>query len=110
MLIELFWRGHSHWSMALAGGVCCVLLFGLWLRFGSLPHILLCLMGALVITAVEFLTGALVNVRLGLQVWDYSNKRGNLYGQVCPLYSVLWILLCAPAFMLIEFVYSLLRS
>ena len=25
-LIELFWRGHSHWTMAVMGGVCFILI------------------------------------------------------------------------------------
>ena len=32
--------------------------------------------------------------RLG--VWDYSRRKGNLLGQICPLYSALWFLLCIP--------------
>ena len=38
----------------------------------------------------------LVNRRLKLGVWDYSNRRFNIKGQICPLYSALWALLCLP--------------
>lgn len=92
MLIELLWRGRSHISMFAAGGICFALLDGLFFRYR--PGMLICgLMGAAVITAVEFVTGYLVNIRLGLGVWDYSDIPGNLYGQVCAGFSGLWALM-----------------
>ena len=96
VFLELIWRGRSHVSMAIAGGVSLVLLFGV-LRW--LPHVTLLLramIGSAVITAVEFIAGAIVNVRMGLHVWDYSGVKGNILGQICPLYTVLWCLVCAP--------------
>ena len=59
----------------------------LWLR---------ALIGATLITAVEFLVGSVVNLWLGWQVWDYSARFCNIYGQICPLFSGLWFLLCLP--------------
>lgn len=104
---ELFWKGRSHISMAIAGGVCTVLLYGLYLRFGLVHRLAMCLMGACVISAVEFVTGAIVNLRMGLNVWDYSDAKYNLYGQICLKYSTLWVFLCVPAFIFIDFVYNL---
>jgi uncharacterized membrane protein len=51
---------------------------------------------AAAITAVEFAVGAVVNLWWGMEVWDYSSLFGNLFGQICPLYSFLWFLLCIP--------------
>ena len=102
--LECFWRGRSHISMFLAGGVSLLLLGGVTLRFPGLPVIALCAVGAVLITAVEFITGAVVNVRLNLGVWDYSHLPLNLYGQVCARYSLLWFLLSAPAVALIQLV------
>ena len=48
------------------------------------------------ITAIEFVAGAIVNVRLKLNVWDYSKMPLNLYGQVCLPFSLLWCLLTLP--------------
>ena len=98
--LELFWRGRSHGSMFLAGGTALVLLTGVFSRLPQLPAIWLCALGALLITAIEFITGAVVNGRLGLNVWDYSDLPCNLYGQVCLRYSLLWALLCAPVTLL----------
>lgn len=110
VLLELFWRGHSHWTMALSGGVCAVLLFGIRRAFPSAPLIPLCLFGALVVSSVEFLTGAIVNVWLGWNVWDYSGMKYNLYGQVSAAYTLLWAALCAPAYSLLELVYTAVVS
>jgi hypothetical protein len=32
----------------------------------------------------------MLNLWLGLGVWDYSGMWGNVLGQVCPLYAVIW--------------------
>ena len=39
---------------------------------------------AALVTAVELAAGLILNVWLGLGVWDYSNLPGNLLGQICP--------------------------
>lgn len=95
-LLEYLWRGWSHWSMALAGGVC----FGILGRISDILHgkslPLRCAAGSAAITGVEFLFGCVFNLGLGMQVWDYSGEMFNIAGQVCARYSVLWFLLSAP--------------
>ena len=81
-LIEILWRGFTHWTMAVTGGLCFALLYQLNLRHPRERMTLKCLRGAAVITAVEFLVGCIVNLKLKWQVWDYSNSFGNLLGQV----------------------------
>ncbi len=99
-LIEILWRGFTHWTMAVTGGLCFALLYQLNLRHPRERTALKCLRGAAVITAVEFLVGCIVNLKLKWQVWDYSNSFGNLLGQVCPLYTALWFFLCIPVYRL----------
>lgn len=95
MLLELLWRGRSHVSMFAAGGLALLLLHGLFLRL-QLPLWAQCLVGGVIITAIEFAAGALVNIRLKLAVWDYSNMPLNLYGQVCLPFSLAWCFLTIP--------------
>ncbi len=90
MLLELLWRGRSHVSMFIDGGIVFALLYQLFTRY-SMPLYLECLLGVLLITAVEFVTGYIVNIRLRLGVWDYSSHRYNLYGQICFEYCLAWI-------------------
>ena len=49
---------------------------------------------AALVTAVELVAGLILNVWLGLGVWDYSGIPFNLWGQICPRYAVLWWVLC----------------
>ncbi len=46
------------------------------------------------VTAVELAAGLLLNVRLGLGVWNYSGIPGNFLGQICPQFSAIWWGLC----------------
>ena len=95
-LIELLWRGRTHWSMVMAGGACLVILCIINEAMGKKHIILRAVAGALAITAVEFAVGVVVNRMLGLGVWNYGEMFGNVMGQICPLYSFLWFLLCIP--------------
>lgn len=94
--IELAYRGRTHWSMGVAGGLalCALGWIDRRLRGASLWIKALC--GAAAITALEFVSGCLLNLRLGLGVWDYSDRTFNLMGQICPLFSAAWFLLALP--------------
>ena len=83
--LEMLWRGRSHMSMFAAGGVCFLLLGSM--RPLPLPERLI--WGPGVITAVELITGMLVN--RDYAVWDYRAMPGNFLGQICPAYCFLWI-------------------
>lgn len=87
--LELLWRGWSHGSMFLAGGTCLLLIGQLEERRTPRPLLLRVLAGAGIITAVELAVGLLVN--RDYLVWDYRDCWGNILGQICPGYSLLWI-------------------
>lgn len=106
-LIELIWRGWTHWSMLLCGGACFALMYRISLS--ALPFPGKCLASACVITAVEFVTGCLVNIILKWQVWDYSALPGNLMGQICPQFFLLWLLLSIPGLGLCRLLSTALR-
>ena len=99
-LIEICFRGHTHWSMTLTGGFCFAVLYRHFEAYPMESMLAKCLFGAAVITAAEFTAGCIVNLMLGWNVWDYSAQPLNVLGQVCPLFSGLWFLLTIPAFYL----------
>ena len=67
-MVELIWRGHTHWSM--------------------------------------FLLAAMLSLPLDLanehMAWDYSRLPGNLWGQVCLKYALLWVVLAGTAIVLFD--------
>lgn len=101
-VLELLWRGYSHWTMFILGGLCFVLL-GLinevlpW----NMPLLLQGIMGsAIIVTPLEFITGYIVNIQLGWNIWDYSSMPFNFMGQICLSFSFLWIFISILAIIL----------
>ena len=102
--LELLFRGRSHISMFILGGLCFVLIGGInnyisW----EMPLILQMIIGVVVITTLEFITGYIVNIKLGLNVWDYSNQPFNIMGQICLSFSFLWMLISLIAIVLDDY-------
>ena len=89
MGLELLWRGRTHGSMFAAGGTCFLLIGHLNHVRPRLPLPLRCLAGAGIVTMVELAAGLLVNRQF--QVWDYRDRPGNFLGQICPLFTALWV-------------------
>ena len=104
VMIELLYRGRSHWTMFLLGGLC-------FLYAGEqnehtdwdCPLVLQSIKVALVITLLEFLCGLIVNLWLGWNVWNYSNMPFNLLGQICLPFSLLWIIVGTIAIILDDY-------
>ena len=95
-ILEILFRGFTHWTMFIAGGLCFTKLYHIFIGNRSLPLWIYCLIGALVITGIEFLCGCVFNLALGWNVWDYSRYPLHVMGQICQAYTLLWILLSAP--------------
>lgn len=96
--IELGFRGHSHWTMFLLGGLCFILIGGLnnyipW----EMSIITQGVIGALIITSLEFIFGLVLNLYLNLGIWDYSNMPFNILGQICLPFSIAWFFLSLVA-------------
>ena len=92
-LIEILWRGYTHPSMVIVGGICG-LLIGLLNEKNKKKNLLLQMVeGMVIVTVLEFVSGIILNLCLGLNVWDYSNMRFNLLGQVCPQFCIAWFFL-----------------
>ena len=98
ILIELSYRGHSHWTMFILGGLCFVLIGGInnyisW----DMPIYEQMMIGSVIITMLEFICGCIVNLWLGWDVWDYSNMPYNVLGQICLPFSILWFFISLVA-------------
>ena len=91
-LLEMLYRGWTHWTMFILGGLCFTAL-GLINEVISwdMPLWQQMAIGAGIITGSEFATGCIVNLWLGWGVWDYSRMPGNILGQICPQFFALWM-------------------
>ncbi len=95
-LIEILWRKYTHWTMMITGGICFVILYRIFSKLVNISLWKKCFIGSGLITVIEFISGCIINIWLKLNVWDYSSIPINIYGQICPLYSILWGLLTIP--------------
>lgn len=103
-LLEILWRGHTHWTMVLLAAVLCIPLdlannylpweWPLWLQS---------VLGGLTVTVAELVAGLVLNIWLGLGIWDYTAQWGNLWGQICPAYTALWCLLAGAMIVLFDY-------
>ncbi|MGI6734003.1 MAG: putative ABC transporter permease [Anaerovoracaceae bacterium] len=97
-MLEILFRGFTHWTMFIAGGLCFSVLYHVFNKNRSLSLLKCCLIGAAVITGIEFLFGLIFNLVLGWNVWDYSHYPLHFMGQICLAYTLLWFLLSAPIY------------
>lgn len=96
-LIEIIWNGKSDIVMGFAGGLSFMLLHMLLSTAGSQMSLALkYFSAAVIITAVEFTTGYILNIYQGRKLWDYSDLTMNVMGQICIGYSFVWGLLGVP--------------
>lgn len=108
VFIELTARGRSHWTMFVVGGLAFFLIGCINEKCRKMPLVRQMLIGAIVITALEFVCGCIVNLLLGWNVWDYSNMPLNLFGQICLPFTALWFFLSAIAVVLDDWIRHIL--
>lgn len=91
-VLEMLFRGRSHWTMVVVGGVCFLICGAINEIFDYDMSLLkqgtIC---AALVTGVELVAGIIINLWMGLNVWDYSNMPLNLFGQICLPFSLLWV-------------------
>lgn len=91
--MEIFTRNYSHYSMIICGGFCTVLCGAINQIKRDIGIIWQMIISSIIITLLEFITGYIVNIKLKIGVWDYSYLPLNIMGQVCLIYSMLWMVL-----------------
>ncbi|MBO4339087.1 MAG: hypothetical protein J5877_04135 [Clostridia bacterium] len=95
-LIEIVFRGHTHWTMVISGGIVFLFLYSIGKLTSESYYTTQILIFTVFITGVELILGILLNKILKLNVWDYSNRPLNLFGQINLFNSLLWLLLSIP--------------
>ncbi len=98
---EMLFRGFSHWTMFILGGICLDFFFlqGQMLLWKD-PLWKQIFRGSIFVTALEFITGIIVNKWLHLAVWDYSRQPFHIMGQICLPFMIIFSGLCAVGIVL----------
>ena len=93
--IERIFRGFSHWSMFVLGGLCLVFFAwqGILVKWED-PLWMQVIRCTVFVTAGEFITGIIVNKWFQWNVWDYSDQPLQLFGQICIPFMILFSGLC----------------
>ncbi len=89
-LLEIIFRGFTHWSMIITGGSALIVLYLINSAIPDTPIILKALIGAFAITIIEFTVGIIVNKVFSFGVWDYTGSFGNVLGIITPIFSLCW--------------------
>lgn len=92
-LIEILARGFSHWTMFMVGGICFIVVGIINEITPKMSLVWQMILSAIIITAVEFVSGCILNIWLELGIWDYTDEFCNVLGQICPKHTVYWFLL-----------------
>lgn len=90
--LEVIYRQYSHISMLILAGLVFIavdLLNEIW--SWELQLVWQILIGTVIATLGEFVTGCIVNLWLGLNVWSYEGMWGNVLGQICPQFTLIWM-------------------
>ena len=102
--IEVFFRGYSHWTMFLLGAFCGLIIGALNEKIPwELSFIVQCVVGSIIITAGELLFGYILNIKLGLDIWDYSDMPLNFMGQICLPFTLAWCVLSGVCIVLDDY-------
>lgn len=92
---ELVFRGFSHWSMFILGGICFLFIYiqGKIMNWTDslFIQVFRCI---LFVTSMEFITGIIVNKWLLWNVWDYNRLPFHLFGQICLPFTIIFSGLC----------------
>ncbi len=100
-LLEVGFRGYSHWTMFLLGGMAFLFCSyqGKMMHWTE-PLWIQIVRAVIFLTSLEFSTGIIFNKWLGSEIWDYENQPFQLWGQICLPFTILFSgLLCLAIFL-----------
>ena len=83
--IEILARGHTHWSMALLGGICVLALVWIARRYPGMNIAVQAALGTAFITAAELAVGLVVNRALGFPACGQTQQAEHGQAQQEPV-------------------------
>lgn len=95
LAMEVTYRGYTYRLMGIVGGLALIVLSSLSsgiMKGYQLP--LQMMVGALIITSFELISGVFALYVLHIRMWDYSNQWMSSFSNlICPLFTLLWFFL-----------------
>lgn len=101
-LIEILFRGYTHWSMIITGGSALLSLYLINEALKYTSIFIRAAAGSATITLLELTVGIIVNRIFLLDVWDYSDVPLNLLGQISLPFSICWYFLSIIVFLVFD--------
>ncbi len=92
-LVEITFRGYTHWSMIITGGSAFLCLYIINKYFENTSIYKKALLGAFIITTLELTVGLVVNKTFNLGVWDYTNTPFNFLGIISLPFCICWYII-----------------
>lgn len=103
--VEYMYRGYSHWSMFILGGLCFCLIGGINEYFSwDLALTSQMMISSAIITSLEFIFGIILNKVFMLNVWNYEDMPYNLCGEICLIFSIAWFFLSLVGIVLDDYI------
>ena len=90
-------------------GVTILFLISYFLKFDEwfnippyLNVIIVIAIMSITMTLIEYMAGIIFIKGMGIKLWDYSDRWGNIQGIICPLFSLLWTIAAASFYFLLR--------
>ena len=92
--------------MLFVGGLCGLLIGSINQipKFYNMSVFKQSLIGTGIVLVIEYTAGYILNIKMGLDIWDYSNMFFNINGQICLEFGLIWLLLMPAAIWLEDFI------
>ena len=109
-VIEGIWRipkgGYANISMLAVGGLCGLLIGSINQipKFYNMSVWRQSVIGTGIVLIIEYIAGYILNIKMGLDIWDYSDMVFNVNGQICLEFALIWFLLMPAAIWLEDFI------
>ena len=109
-VIEGIWRipkgGDANISMLFVGGLCGLLIGSINQipKFYNMSVFKQSLIGTGIVLVIEYTAGYILNIKMGLDIWDYSDMFFNINGQICLEFGLIWLLIMPAAIWLEDFI------
>ena len=107
IMLELLWRGRTHWTMFLCAGLCGLVMANInnnWLEFDTDFRIQV-FVSALMCSTFEFFFGIIFNG--DFSIWDYRGMWGTIHAlgdQVNVIFFGIWIIISVFGLPLLDWI------